>query len=187
MCHHASIRTLGKSGAIPSNSGAELTVDSSLDSPKRSGLVDLPEAHHPYTTPPARVGALLFEETGECFSTQGLQSGECQKGARGEPPPLLTNYRRTIAMRGYQDSRCQMFDARSLLRLPFLSEWTSGWSYLVEVEAMHRAPSRQDGSTRRRTAVSAGVLCQGATNSLPFYLENLHHHLLPRVRRRRCR
>lgn len=156
---HVSPRIHPHSGEIGSSSiqlWAELTVDSQLDSPKRSGLVDLPEAHHPYTTIPARVGALLFEETGECFSTQGFQSGECLKGARGEPPPLLTHYRRSIAMRGYQDSLCQMFDARSLLRLSFLSEWTSGWSYLVEVEAMHRAPSRQDG-TRCRTAASVGV------------------------------
>ncbi len=72
MCHHASIRTLGKSGTIPSSSGRNSSVDGELDLPKRSGLVDFPEAHHPDTSTPARVGALLFEETGECFSTQGL-------------------------------------------------------------------------------------------------------------------
>ncbi len=57
---HVSPRIHPHSGEIGSSSiqlWAELTVDSQLDSPKRSGLVDLPEAHHPYTcTRPSRPG-----------------------------------------------------------------------------------------------------------------------------------
>ena len=84
MCHDASIRTLGKSGAIPSSSGRKSQSTANSTRPSEVDLLTYLRRITPPRPPPARVGALLFEETGECFSTQGLQSGECQKGARGE-------------------------------------------------------------------------------------------------------